>query len=214
MPQRQFSAIDKIIIQFDKALTTILGQPMGTGRHYPAANTQEATLTDKARQHSIGLMRVNHAGEVSAQGLYQGQALTAKLPSVKASMQQAALEENDHLIWCQQRLIQLKGRTSVLNPLWYTGSFLLGAIAGKAGDSWSLGFVAETEKQVTLHLDAHLTHLSEVDARSRVVLEQMKVDEAHHGQQALEAGGRTLPYPIRMMMKAVSKVMTRSSYWF
>lgn len=214
MSQRQFTAFDKIILEFDKALTTILGQPKGTGRHYPAANTEEAALTDKARQHSIGLMRVNHAGEVSAQGLYQGQALTAKLPSVKSSMQQAALEENDHLIWCQQRLNQLKGRTSVLNPIWYAGSFLLGAIAGKAGDSWSLGFVAETEKQVTVHLDAHLTHLSAADARSRVVLEQMKVDEAHHGQQALEAGGRTLPYPIIMIMKAVSKVMTRSSYWF
>lgn len=214
MLPRQFSAFDKAIIEFDKALTTLWGQPKGTGRPYPAAKFEEKTLTEKSRRHSIGLMRVNHAGEVSAQGLYQGQALTAQLDSVKTSMQQAAIEENDHLLWCRQRLSQLEGQTSVLNPLWYTGSFLLGAIAGKAGDSWSLGFVAETEKQVTLHLDTHLSDLSEDDIRSRVVLEQMKLDEAHHGQQALEAGGRTLPLPIRTVMKAVSKVMTRSSYWF
>ena len=165
------------------------------------------------RRHHASLMRVNHAGEVSAQALYQGQALTAKLPEVREAMKNAAAEENDHLLWCQQRLTALGGHRSVLNPLWYAGSFTLGAIAGAAGDKWSLGFVAETEKQVEAHLDDHLGQLSAADAASEAVLRQMQVDEIHHGQQAMQAGGATLPVPVQKLMSFVSKVMTRSSFW-
>ncbi|HSG92225.1 MAG TPA: 2-polyprenyl-3-methyl-6-methoxy-1,4-benzoquinone monooxygenase, partial [Methylotenera sp.] len=169
--------------------------------------------SEAQRRHNAALMRVNHAGEVSAQALYQGQALTAKLPDVRQAMQQAAAEENDHLIWCQQRLTALNGHRSVLNPIWYTGSFLLGALAGKAGDKWSLGFVAETEKQVEAHLNDHLGQLNTEDAASEAVLRQMQTDEIHHGQQAIQAGGVALPVPVQKLMKVVSKVMTRSSYW-
>ncbi|MBL4638376.1 MAG: 2-polyprenyl-3-methyl-6-methoxy-1,4-benzoquinone monooxygenase, partial [Proteobacteria bacterium] len=145
--------------------------------------------------------------------LYQGQAFTAKLPDVKQAMQQAALEENDHLVWCQQRVRHFGGHTSVLNPLWYVGSFAMGAVAGKIGDKWSLGFVAETEKQVVLHLDEHLEQMSQDDLKSRAVLEQMKIDEHHHGTIALEAGGAELPTPVKWVMGLMSKVMTKSSYW-
>lgn len=213
MAHRHFSITDKVIVVFDTALTTLWGQPNGSGRPSPAENIAEPELSTTERHKSIGLMRVNHAGEVSAQALYQGQALTAQLHSVKAAMQQAAVEENDHLLWCQQRLTQLEGRTSLLDPLWYTSSFILGALAGKAGDKWSLGFVAETEKQVAVHLDQHLQEVSEADLPSRAVLQQMKVDEIQHGQHAIAAGGQQLPAPIRGLMSAVSKLMTRSSYW-
>lgn len=211
--QRQINFADKCVFELDKALTTIWGQPQGSGRESPAAKLPEAALSEVQRRHNAALMRVNHAGEVSAQALYQGQALTAKLPDVRLAMQQAAAEENDHLIWCQQRLTALNGHRSVLNPIWYTGSFLLGALAGKAGDKWSLGFVAETEKQVEAHLNDHLGQLNSEDAASEAVLRQMQTDEIHHGQQALQAGGVALPVPVQKLMAAVSKVMTRSSYW-
>ena len=211
--QRQTDFQDAVILAFDKALTTIWGNPKGSGRENPANKIPEAELTDKQRRHHAALMRINHAGEVSAQALYQGQALTAKLPEVREAMQQAAMEENDHLIWCQQRLTALDGHRSVLNPLWYVGSFTLGAIAGKAGDKWSLGFVAETEKQVEAHLEDHLNQLDENDKASSAVLKQMQIDEIHHGEQALNAGGAELPLPVQKLMTVVSKVMTRSSYW-
>lgn len=211
--QRQINFADKCVFELDKALTTIWGNPRGSGRENPAKSIPEAALSDAQRRHNAALMRINHAGEVSAQALYQGQALTAELPEVRAAMQQAAAEENDHLIWCQQRLSALDGRRSLLNPLWYAGSFALGAIAGKAGDKWSLGFVAETEKQVEAHLDDHLGKLSAADAPSEAILRQMQADEIHHGQQALQAGGVELPVPVQKLMSVVSKVMTRSSYW-
>lgn len=211
--QRQINFADKCVFELDKALTTIWGKPQGSGRNSPAAKLPEAALSEAQRRHNAALMRVNHAGEVSAQALYQGQALTAKLPDVRQAMQQAAAEENDHLIWCQQRLTALNGHRSVLNPIWYTGSFLLGALAGKAGDKWSLGFVAETEKQVEAHLNDHLSQLNSEDAASEAVLRQMQTDEIHHGQQAMQAGGLALPVPVQKLMAVVSKVMTRSSYW-
>ncbi|MDT8310686.1 MAG: 2-polyprenyl-3-methyl-6-methoxy-1,4-benzoquinone monooxygenase [Methylophaga sp.] len=211
--QRQINFADKCVLALDKALTTIWGKPQGSGRKSPAADLPEAALSAAQRHHNAALMRVNHAGEVSAQALYQGQALTAKLPVVRQAMQQAAAEENDHLIWCQQRLTALNGHRSLLNPVWYAGSFALGAMAGIAGDKWSLGFVAETEKQVEAHLIDHLGQLNIADAASEAVLRQMQTDEIHHGQQAIQAGGVYLPLPVKKLMTVVSKVMTRSSYW-
>lgn len=213
LTERHYSPFDRLIIEFDKAITTIAGQPETTGRTVPGEQLDEAVLTEMDRKQAAGLMRVNHAGEVSAQALYQGQALTARLPHVREAMEVAAQEENDHLVWCKQRLDALSSHTSVLNPLWYAGSFALGAVAGKVGDKWSLGFVAETEKQVVEHIDSHLKILSDDDKKSRAVLEQMRLDEAHHGTKALEAGGVSLPLPIRKAMGLVSKLMTRSSYW-
>ncbi len=158
-------------------------------------------------------MRVNHAGEVSAQGLYRGQALTAKLPDVRTQMERAAQEENDHLNWCERRLCELDTHKSLLNPLWYWGSFSLGAAAGLVGDKWSLGFVKETEEQVERHIDKHLATLPANDMPSKIVLEQMKSDEIHHGQMAAQAGAETLPWPLRkLVMPIVSKIMTTSAY--
>lgn len=213
MSERSFSFFDQCIVEFDKALTTLIGTPETTARSFPDAEVDEQPLTEAERKQSAGLMRVNHAGEVSAQALYQGQALTAKLPQVRTAMEMAAKEENDHLVWCQQRLTALSSHTSVLNPIWYIGSFTIGAIAGKVGDKWSLGFVAETEKQVVKHIDSHLMVISENDKKSRAILSQMKLDEQQHGTAALEAGGAILPEPVTKLMGLVSKVMTRSSYW-
>ena len=210
---RHISFLDNIIIECDKALKTVAGNPETTARKTPGIDIDEAELTQAEQVLSTRLMRVNHSGEVSAQALYQGQAFTAKLPDVKQAMQQAALEENDHLVWCQQRVHYFGGHTSVLNPLWYVGSFAMGAVAGKIGDKWSLGFVAETEKQVVLHLDEHLEQISQLDLKSRAVLEQMKIDEHHHGSIALEAGGAELPTPVKWVMGLMSKAMTKSSYW-
>jgi ubiquinone biosynthesis monooxygenase Coq7 len=213
MSFRNLLLTDKIIIELDKALTTLGGTPPSSGRDNPAKGIEENTLNDNERRQSIALMRVNHSGEVSAQALYQGQALTAQLTDIREAMQQAAAEENDHLLWCEQRLQQLEGRTSILNPLWYAGSFVIGAVAGKIGDKWSLGFVAETEKQVIEHLDEHLGKVSENDLRSRSILAQMRDDERHHQDTAIAAGGAELPWLVRKIMQPMSKVMTRSSYW-
>ncbi len=157
-------------------------------------------------------MRVNHAGEVSAQALYQGQAFTAKLPNVREKMQQAAIEENDHLIWCEERLKELNSHTSLFNPLWYAGSFTIGALAGSAGDKWSLGFVVETENQVVRHLEQHLNSLPTSDAKSKAILEKMKEDELHHATMALESGAAELPKPAKLLMKLTSKIMTKTAY--
>jgi ubiquinone biosynthesis monooxygenase Coq7 len=170
-------------------------------------------MSDEEKRHTARLMRINHTGEVCAQALYQGQAITAKLPTVRKSMERAAMEENDHLDWCERRLEELDDRKSLLNPLWYAGSFAIGAAAGIAGDKWSLGFVAETEKQVTAHLEDHLSKLPAQDVKSRAILEQMKVDEMHHATSALDAGGAALPSPIKTAMKLTSKVMTKTVYY-
>jgi 3-demethoxyubiquinol 3-hydroxylase len=165
------------------------------------------------RTNSARLMRVNHAGEVAAQALYQGQALTARDPAVKSAMQQAAAEETDHLAWCGQRLRELGARPSLLNPLWYLGSYAIGAVAGALGDRTSLGFIAETERQVEAHLREHIGRLSPRDSRSRAILEQMTHDEMQHGAKASSLGGRELPIPVTLAMRATSRLMTRGSYW-
>ncbi len=172
------------------------------------------TLANPAnRRQAARLMRINHSGEVAAQALYAGQALTARELGVQASMVAAAQEETDHLAWCSARIGELEGRTSILNPFWYAGSFVIGALAGLAGDKTSLGFVAETEKQVGQHLDAHLRQLPVSDARTRSILEQMSIDEARHGTHAMQAGGEPLPKPMRALMKFTSKIMTRTAYY-
>ena len=162
--------------------------------------------------HVAGLMRVNHSGEVSAQALYQGQSITARNHEVREKLEQAALEENDHLVWTENRLKELGERTSLLNPLWYAGSFAIGAFAGALGDKWNLGFLAETEHQVVEHLEEHLGKIPEADKRSRAILQQMKIDEAAHATTALDHGAETLPTPVKKLMQAMSKVMTRSAY--
>ncbi|HHO58680.1 MAG TPA: 2-polyprenyl-3-methyl-6-methoxy-1,4-benzoquinone monooxygenase, partial [Thiotrichales bacterium] len=170
-------------------------------------------VDEKERKHVAGLMRVNHSGEVSAQALYQGQAVTARDPDVRGKLQQAAIEENDHLKWTHLRLQELGSHTSFLNPLWYTGSFAIGAFAGALGDKWSLGFLAETEHQVVKHLDNHLQQLPAHDARSRAILEQMKTDELKHATTAIENGAAELPFPVKKLMAAMSKVMTTTAYY-
>jgi len=210
---RHFNPVDQFIVQTDHALRTIFGNPITTERENPSKDTAETSLNDTERKLSSGLMRVNHSGEVSAQALYQGQALTARLEKVRASMQRAALEENDHLAWTEQRLQELSSQKSILNPVWYCGSFAIGAVAGLLGDKWSLGFVAETEHQVIRHLDEHLEKLPRNDYRSEAVLQQMKIDEAHHATVALEGGGAELPWPVKKLMGAMSKVMTTSAYY-
>jgi ubiquinone biosynthesis monooxygenase Coq7 len=204
---------DRVVIGLDQALRTVFGRPPSAGRPNPADSQEEADLSEEERVRASRLMRINHTGEICAQALYQGQAATAKLDSVRGQMERAADEENDHLTWCQQRIDELGSHTSLLNPVFYAGSFAIGALAGAAGDRWSLGFVAETEKQVVEHLDRHLQRLPGKDTRSRAVLRQMKRDEGRHATTALEAGGARLPLPIRLAMKATSKIMTRTSYW-
>lgn len=212
MLMRNINPVDKLLIQVDAALHTVFGNPPLSGRPYPAEGFPEIELDQNEKKHAAGLMRVNHSGEVSAQGLYQGQALTAQLPNVRKKMEQAAIEENDHLVWCEQRLKELGANKSLLNPIWYSGSFLIGATAGMLGDKWSLGFVAETEHQVVRHLDEHLQSLPEDDQSSRAILEQMKVDEAKHATTALHYGGAELPQVVKRLMGLMSKVMTRSAY--
>lgn len=211
---RQYSAFDQLLMGIDVGVRTLFGQPKITERGNPARDKTEAELSASERRLAGRLMRINHAGEVAAQGLYQGQALTARLPQIREQMERAALEENDHLDWCEKRARELGTHVSLLNPAWYAGSAAIGALAGLAGDKWSLGFVAETEKQVVKHLDEHLQQLPEQDARSRAILEQMKEDEAHHATVALEAGGVELPYPLKKLMGLTSKVMTHTAFLF
>ena len=212
MTPRDYSPADSLLMNFDQALRTLFGRPRVTERTNPAEPMPEAELSEAQRDHIARLMRINHTGEVCAQALYQGQALTARDPVVRKSMERSAAEENDHLDWCEQRVEELGGHLSLLNPLWYAGSFAIGALAGIAGDKWSLGFVAETERQVEGHLDEHLEQVPAEDRRTRAILEQMKSDEIAHGQKAMDHGGAPLPGPIRALMKATSKIMTQSVY--
>ena len=211
MDNRRLSFSDRIFGEIDKAIK-VLSVPARSSREIVAPQPEEP-LAERDRAQSARLMRVNHSGEVAAQALYRGQALTAKKPEVVASMRRAALEETDHLAWCENRLRELKGPTSALNPLWYVGSFAIGALAGVLGDEASLGFVAETEKQVESHLRGHLSRLAPADHRSRAVLEQMTHDEVQHGAHAASLGGKPLPFALRAAMRLTSRVMTRSSYW-
>lgn len=208
----QRSTIDQLLIQFDQALRTCVPGTTEANRESPAANADEMELSNLEKQHAAGLMRINHTGEVCAQALYQGQATTALLGEVRKSMEQAAEEEVDHLAWCEQRLTELDSRPSVLNFLWYTLSFGLGAAAGLAGDRWSLGFVAETEHQVCEHLEDHLSKLPKQDNKSRAILEQMIADEKHHEETARQAGGLEPPIAIRQAMNAMSQLMKKTTY--
>ncbi|MEO1853216.1 2-polyprenyl-3-methyl-6-methoxy-1,4-benzoquinone monooxygenase [Chromohalobacter sp.] len=209
---RQLSRTDYLIHQFDTILRTLVPHAATASRANPAAGTQDKAMSDAERRHAAGLMRINHTGEVCAQALYQGQGLTAKLHETRDQMEQAAAEEIDHLAWCDERLRELDSRTSYLNPAFYAASFGMGALAGKLGDNISLGFVAATEEQVGRHLDDHMHKLPMGDRRSRAVLEQMRTDEAHHERWALEAGGARFPAPLKLGMRLMSKVMTKSVY--
>jgi len=212
MKMRQLTLIDKFITRADRALRTISASEQHADRPSPAANFEEHELSAEEKRHAAGLMRVNHAGEVCAQALYQGQALTAKLPDVRAEMENAAAEEVDHLVWCQQRLDALDSHTSYLNPLWYGLSFAIGASAGLVSDKVSLGFVAATEDQVCQHLQKHLADLPAQDEKSRAVVAQMLRDESRHADMALSAGGYDFPAPVKGLMTLISKAMTTTSY--
>ena len=214
MQTRHYSPFDRLIHGLDQALRTTFGPASPASRPNPGSAQPEAELTAAERELAGRLMRINHAGEISAQALYQGQALTARLPTVRVKMEQAAVEENDHLAWTEERIRELGTHTTLLAPLWYAGSFTIGALAGVAGDEWSLGFVVETERQVIRHLDSHLAQLPEHDARDRAILEQMKQDEAQHATTALGAGAAQLPEPVRRLMQLTSKLMTGTAYWF
>lgn len=213
MPGIQLSFVDRLIVQADRALRTLAGAgDLTAERPSPATRLPNRELNEQEKRHAAGLMRVNHAGEVCAQALYQGQALTAKLPDVRLEMEKAAAEEVDHLVWCQQRIDELGSHTSYLNPLWYGLSFAIGAGAGLVSDRVSLGFVAATEDQVCRHLNSHLAKLPVEDFKSRAVVEQMLEDEARHADAALAAGGMDFPAPVKVVMTLVSKAMTFSSY--
>lgn len=211
MSDRVLSPLDRLLDQADRALRASLARPSAL-RPNPAGDHPDRLVDESARRHAAGLMRVNHAGEVAAQGLYHGQAITARRPEIRAAMEKAAREEGDHLAWCRARLDELGDRPSVLAPLWYAGSLAIGALAGTAGDRWSLGFMAETERQVEGHLEGHLARLPEGDERSRAILQQMKQDEASHARAAMDAGGAELPLPVRALMRLTAKVMTGTAY--
>lgn len=211
--ERDYTPVDRLLMRLHQALSGVAPPAAGDTRPNPAGDLEPAELDEAARRHAAGLMRVNHAGEVAAQALYQGHALVARDPAIREHMLQAAAEERSHLAWCEDRLRELDSHPSRLDPLWYAGSFAIGAIAGLAGDRWSLGFVEETEKQVSEHLTGHLDQLPEEDARSRAIVEAMRADEERHGREAVEAGAHRLPKPVQDLMRAVARVMTRSAYW-
>jgi ubiquinone biosynthesis monooxygenase Coq7 len=204
--------LDRLIIEFDKGLRTIFASP-STRRPVPGAELPEADLSVEAKRHAAALMRVNHVGEVCAQALYQGQALTSRDPSLADALRQAAQEETEHLAWTESRISELGGRKSLLNPLWYSGALAMGLVAGRMGDAWNLGFLAETERQVEAHLQDHLGRLPQADRKSQEILDQMKQDEIAHAQTAVRLGARELPGPVRLAMKLASRVMTRTAYW-
>jgi ubiquinone biosynthesis monooxygenase Coq7 len=200
--------VDRLIAEFDRALRAIAGVA-NASRSSPGASLPES-IDESERAHAAALMRVNHVGEICAQALYQGQALTARNEETRLALEQAAREEQDHLAWCAERIRELGGRPSLLNPLWYAGSFAIGAVAGAVGDRWSLGFLAETERQVEEHLGGHLDQLK--DQRTRAVVSAMQDDEARHRASALDLGGEELPEPVKRAMRLASKVMTTVAY--
>jgi ubiquinone biosynthesis monooxygenase Coq7 len=208
----RFPSLDELVVAFDKGLRTVFA-PARSSRAMPGEDLSEADMTDEQRRTSASLMRVNHTGEICAQALYQGQALTARNPGAKAALEQAAREETEHLAWTERRIEELGGRKSLLNPAWYAGSFALGALAGLVGDRWSLGFLAETERQVVAHLGGHLERLPGEDRKSRAIVESMREDEARHATSAIGHGGAELPLPAKTAMRLTSKVMTGTAYW-
>jgi ubiquinone biosynthesis monooxygenase Coq7 len=213
MATRTLTKLDGLLASIDDCLRTALGPAPRPQRANPGERQSDVQLKSEERRLSAGLMRVNHAGEVCAQALYRGQAVGARQPLVRRKMQQAAAEENDHLAWTETRLRELGDHTSYLNPLWYTGSFLIGTLASAVGDKWSLGFVAETERQVVAHLDGHLQRLPTDDHKSRAIIEQMREDEGRHATVAIEAGAVSLPRPLQELMRFTSKIMTRTAFW-
>jgi 3-demethoxyubiquinol 3-hydroxylase len=204
--------IDKLISTFDTSLRTVFASST-SARQRPDINLIELSLSDASKTHAAALMRINHVGEVCAQALYSGQALSAKNPQVVNALQHAAAEEIDHLAWCEARINELGGRKSMLNPLWYAGSFTLGAVAGLLHEKWNLGFLAETEKQVSAHLQNHLLELDETDIKTRTIVEQMQQDEAKHAAEAKALGAADLPVPVKMGMQLVSTIMTKTAYY-
>ena len=209
---RSYTPIDRFIIEIDNALRTATGLSKQARRENPAKTEPEIVMDEQQRKHAAGLMRINHAGEVCAQALYAGQAVTARNPEVQAEMQKAADEEIDHLGWCKERLDELDSRPSLLDPFWYAGSFAIGAAAGLAGDGWSLGFLKETENQVEAHLEGHIEKLPPEDVRSRAILDQMKIDEAKHARMAEDSGAFDLPPPVRRLMKVTAGAMKAIAY--
>jgi ubiquinone biosynthesis monooxygenase Coq7 len=211
MKTRTFSLLDHWLVEAQRGLDTVFGNPPAH-RPNPAGDTPEVALDTAEQRHAAGLMRINHVGEVCAQGLYFGQAAVARDPATRTHLMEAAQEETDHLAWCADRLRELDSRPSLFNPLWYAGSYALGALAGLRGDGWSLGFVVETERQVEAHLDEHLETLPPADLRSREILTVMKADEARHAEHAEEAGATALPAPIPTLMAGASKLMKAVAY--
>jgi 3-demethoxyubiquinol 3-hydroxylase len=210
---RRTSPFDAVFVELDRALRVLSGAA-AAGRPNPAdAHEPRDTLSPQEKRYSAGLMRVNHVGEICAQALYRGQAAVYKQPEIQALLRDAATEEVDHLVWCDQRLTELGSRPSLLNPLWYAGSFALGVVASAAGVPRNLGFMAETERQVEAHLNAHLQNLPAADVRSRQIVQKMKEDEVSHRNTAENAGGVPLPAPVRGVMRLMSKVMTGTAYW-
>lgn len=212
MENRNLSPVDRIIAGLDEALRIVNSEPTRAARPIPGAELDDAELTEAERSHAAGLMRVNHAGEIAAQGLYQGHAAVARDPEIEEQMKHAADEELDHLAWCEQRLAELGSEPSVLRPLWYAGSFAIGAASGVLGDKWSLGFIEETERQVSEHLTGHLDGLPENDVKSRAIVRQMRDEEEVHGENACKAGAAPLPAPVRELMKAVAEIMKKTAY--
>jgi 3-demethoxyubiquinol 3-hydroxylase len=211
-PSRDYSLLDRLLVEFDHALSSSLVGTPASQRPNPAGNTPELDLGDEGRRHAAGLMRINHAGEVCAQALYYGQAAVARDPDTRNALLAAADEEGDHLGWCGERLTELGSRPSLLNPVWYAGSYAVGLLAGLRGDGYNLGFVVETERQVEAHLGEHLQMLPAGDERSRAIVRQMQADEAAHGAAARRAGARALPAPIPALMDAASRVMKALAY--
>ena len=211
---RQTHTFDTLLGSLDQALRVVFAPPPAGTAPSPARDIEIIDLDETQRRHAAGLMRINHTGEVCAQALYAGQAAAARTPKVRIEMEQAAREEEDHLAWCAERLDELDSRPSLLNPLWYAGSFTIGAIAGLSGDEWSLGFVEATERQVEAHLEDHLDTLPPGDERSRAIVRQMKEDEARHADMAVEHGARTLPEPVQKLMGVTAGVMKAIVYRF
>lgn len=212
MDQRDLSPLDRLLSGINSALTTVAGPPTRPTRENPAGDLPEAQLTDDEKSHAAGLMRVNHAGEVAAQGLYQGHAAASRDPSIEQQMRHAAEEELDHLGWCEQRLDELGSRPSILGPVWYAGAFVLGAASGALGDRWALGIVEETERQVSEHLTSHLDRLPESDTRSRAIVLQMRDEEEAHSENARAAGASKLPDSVKNLMRLTAKIMTNTAY--
>ena len=213
MQSRRLTPLDRLLASANNALRTVAAPAGRSARPNPSDEIDESALTDEEKRHAAGLMRVNHAGEIAAQALYRGHATVARDKAIEAQMQRAADEEFDHLAWCEQRINELGHDVSKLSPLWYAGAYAIGAASGVLGDKWSLGFIAETERQVCAHLDSHLAHLPEHDGKSRAIVTAMRDEEEEHGENAVDAGAAELPRPIKRLMRMTAKVMTRTAYW-